>query len=81
MVELLRSNDLVHLSWAQAMLEGAGVPHLLADHYTSSVEGGIGALPRRLMVPAGDLALARRVLDEAARAVTVPTTADGEPSP
>ncbi len=68
MVELFRSNDLVHLSWAQAMLEGAGIPCLLADQYTSSIEGGIDALPRRLLVPEAELAQARRVLDEAARA-------------
>lgn len=68
MEELLRTNDLVHLSWAQAMLESAGVPHLAADLFTSSVEGGIGALPRRLLVPAEHLAEARRVLAEAAQA-------------
>jgi hypothetical protein len=68
MEELLRTNDLVHLSWAQAMLDSVGVPHLAADLYTSSVEGGIGALPRRLLVPAEYLAEARRVLAEAAQA-------------
>jgi hypothetical protein len=68
MVELIRSNDLVHLSWAQAMLQGAGIPCMLADQYTSSMEGGIDALPRRLMVPEAQLQEARRVLDEAARA-------------
>ena len=75
MEELLRTNDLVHLSWAQAMLDSAGVPHLAADLYTSSVEGGIGALPRRLLVAAEDLAEARRVLAEAAQADEQP---DGE---
>ncbi len=68
MEELLRTNDLVHLSWAQAMLAGAGIPFLLADLHTSSVEGGIDALPRRLLVPAEHLAEARRVLAEAAQA-------------
>ena len=68
MVELIRSNDLVHLSWAQAMLQGAGIPCMLADQYTSSMEGGIDALPRRLMVSETQLHEARRVLDEAARA-------------
>jgi hypothetical protein len=68
MEELLRTNDLVHLSWAQAMLDSAGVPHLAADLYTSSIEGGIGALPRRLLVAAEDLVEARRVLAEAAQA-------------
>jgi Putative prokaryotic signal transducing protein len=78
MVELIRTNDLVHLSWAQAMLAGAGIPFLLADLHTSSVEGGIDALPRRLLVPEDDLARARRTLDEAARAVA-PAEPDGGP--
>jgi hypothetical protein len=50
------------------MLQGAGIPCMLADQYTSSMEGGIDALPRRLMVPEAQLHEARRVLDEAARA-------------
>ncbi len=71
MVELIRSNDLVHLSWAQAMLEGMGIPCLLADQYTSGMEGGIDALPRRLLVPEAQLARARNVLDEAAQAPVI----------
>lgn len=50
MRELLRSNDLVHLSWAQAMLAAEGIDSVLLDDYVSGVEGSIGAIPRRLMV-------------------------------
>ena len=50
MRELLRSNDLVHLSWAQAMLAAEGIASVLLDDYVSGVEGSIGAIPRRLMV-------------------------------
>jgi hypothetical protein len=77
MVELIRTNDLVHLSWAQAMLAGVGIPFLLADLHTSSVEGGIDALPRRLLVADDDLARARRTLDEAARAAVAAPDGDG----
>ena len=69
MVELVRSNDLVHLSWAEAMLRAAGIECLLADAYVSSVEGSIGVLPRRLLVADEDAVEARRVLDGAAAAV------------
>jgi Putative prokaryotic signal transducing protein len=65
MVELIRSNDLVHLSWAQAMLAAEGIECLLVDGHISSVEGGIGAFPRRLAVATADAARARRVLAEA----------------
>jgi hypothetical protein len=50
LVEVVRSNDLVHLSWAQAMLAAEGIECLLVDGHISSVEGGIGAFPRRLLV-------------------------------
>ena len=74
MVELVRSNDLVHLSWAQAMLEAAGIPCLLADAHVSSIEGNIGAFPRRLLVAEADRAHAELLLAEAAGAEP-----DGEP--
>jgi hypothetical protein len=67
-VELVRSNDLVHLSWAQAMLGGAAIPCLLADVHVSAVEGSIGILPRRLLVLEEDLERARAVLEAAAGA-------------
>ncbi len=69
MIELVRSNDLVHLSWAEAMLRSAGIDSVLADVHVSSVEGSIGILPRRLLVAAEDAEEARRVLDGAAAAV------------
>jgi hypothetical protein len=62
MKELLRSNDVVRLSWAQARLGDAGVDCILLDHHTSLVEGSIGAIPRRLMVADRDHRRARAVL-------------------
>lgn len=67
-MELVRSNDLVHLSWVQAMLTAAGIPFLLADAHISSVEGGIGAFPRRLLVSEEDRQRALQLLAEAAAA-------------
>jgi len=46
MKELLRTNDVVRLSWAQALLRDAGIDCLVLDHHTSLVEGSIGAIPR-----------------------------------
>ncbi len=65
MVELLRTNDAVRLSWLQALLADARIEVLVLDEYTSNIEGSIGALPRRMMVDDDDLVRARRVLDEA----------------
>lgn len=68
MRELLRSNDLVHLSWAQAALSAAGIESVILDAYVSSIEGNIGAFPRRLMVEDDLLARAREVLAQAQQA-------------
>jgi hypothetical protein len=54
MKELLRTNNVVRLSWAQARLREAGIDSLVLDHHTSLVEGSIGAIPRRLMVAERD---------------------------
>ncbi len=66
MIELLRTNDLVKLSWAEAMLKSAGIECLVADAYVAAVEGSIGAFPRRLLVLAEDETAARRLLEDAA---------------
>lgn len=65
MIELLRTNDAIRLSWAQAVLAGAGIESLVLDHYTSIVEGSIGAIPRRLMVAERDEARARAAMNAA----------------
>lgn len=65
MVEILRSTDLVRLSWAEAVLRAAGVEPFLMDAHTSAVEGSISAIPRRLMVIDDDAETARQVLADA----------------
>jgi hypothetical protein len=69
MRELLRSNDLVHLSWAQAALSATGIESVVLDTHVSGVEGNIGAFPRRLMVDDGLLERAREVLVRAEQAL------------
>lgn len=65
MKELLRSNDLVELSWAEALLTEAAIACFLFDQHTAVIEGSLGILPRRLMVLDEDLARAHRLLAEA----------------
>jgi hypothetical protein len=64
--EILRSNDPVLLSWAEARLAGAGIAAVLLDAHTSAVEGSISAIPRRLMVDDADHARAKRLIDDEA---------------
>lgn len=70
MRELLRSTDLVHLSWARAVLAAEGIECVLLDDHISGVEGSIGAFPRRLMVATEDLERAQRALEQAERALS-----------
>ena len=62
MKELLRTNEFVRLSWAQALLRDAGIDCLVLDHHASLVEGNIGAIPRRLMVAERDHPRARAII-------------------
>ena len=62
MRELLRTNDLVRLSFLEAVLRDSGIELLVLDQHTSLVEGSIGAIPRRLMVQDSDYRRARLVL-------------------
>jgi hypothetical protein len=65
---LLHTNDPVRLSFLRALLADAGIETLVLDQHTSSIEGSIGAIPRRLMVAAGDFSRACRVLQDAGEA-------------
>ncbi len=50
MLELLRSNDPVLISFAEALLKEAGIAYQVADQNMSVMEGTIGILPRRILV-------------------------------
>lgn len=65
MKELLRTNNAVYLSYAQAVLTDAGIDTLVFDNHTSVMEGSLGVLPRRLMVLDEDLSRAQKLLAEA----------------
>jgi hypothetical protein len=65
MKELFRTNNVVYLSYAQAVLKDAGIETLVFDGHMSIVEGSLGVLPRRLMVVNDDETAARRLLANA----------------
>ncbi len=71
MRELVRTNDLVKLSWLQALLADAGIEAIVLDVHTSVIEGSIGAIPRRLAVTEEDFPRARRVLEAAGEEMSV----------
>lgn len=65
MRELLRTTDLVRLSWCQALLAESRIETIVLDSHTSVLEGSINAIPRRLMVADGDYDEAQRLIQEA----------------
>lgn len=65
MKELMRTNDIVLISFVESLLRDADIDFFVADENMSILEGSLGILPRRVMVVDDDLAQARRVLSDA----------------
>lgn len=65
MKELIRAVDPALLSFVESLLTGADIDYLRADQHASIMDGSIGALPQRILVPAEDFDAARQVLREA----------------
>jgi Putative prokaryotic signal transducing protein len=63
--ELVRTNDIVLVSAVQALLDGAGIRHVVLDGNMSVLEGSIGILPRRILVEERSVEDARTLLREA----------------
>ena len=62
MKELLRTNDITVIAYANAILNGSGIDLFELDVNTSILEGSIGILPRRLMVREADLSVAQSLM-------------------
>lgn len=65
MLELIRTNDPVLLSFAQSLMRDAGIHCLIADEGMSILEGSLGMLPRRFLVDADRADEARAILADA----------------
>jgi len=63
--EILRTNDAVLVSAVEALLQGAGIPHLVLDRNMSVLEGSLGILPRRVLVEESYSRSARLLLEDA----------------
>mgnify|MGYP001172324343 FL=1 len=65
MITLLRTTNLVRLSFVQALLRDSGIETQVFDNNISALEAGIGAFPRRLMVDEVRLLAAKNILADA----------------
>ncbi len=62
---ILKTTNPVLLSYAQSLLKDAEIPAQVFDSNISFIEGSVGVLPQRLMVPDDSLTEARSVLEAA----------------
>ena len=65
MVELLRLNDPVKLSFLEALLRDGGIQTFILDQHMSVLEGSASSIPHRLMVTDDDAERARFILHQA----------------
>ena len=65
MRDLVTSNDPVLLNFVEVLLQDAGIGVAVFDGNMSAVQGALGAVQKRLVVPEESLAQARRLLDDA----------------
>ena len=62
MEELLRTNDITVIAYANAILAGSGIDVFELDVNISVLEGSIGIFPRRLMVRSDDFIKAQQLM-------------------
>ena len=64
MQAVLKTTNIVLLSFAESLLTDAKVEYVVFDAHSSVMDGSMGFLPRRLMVADEDLERAQRLLRE-----------------
>ena len=65
LAELVRTNDPGVISVIEGLLAGADIPYQVTDRNMSILEGSIGAIQVRILVPAEHEAEARELLTDA----------------
>lgn len=65
MKEILRTNDMVLISFVETLLKEAKIEYLVLDQNMSVLDGSIGVLPRRLLVDEDEENSARKLFTEA----------------
>jgi len=62
MKELIRTNNIVFISWLEARLAEDGIEAVIFDQYASAIEGQVGPIQRRVMVLDEDFPRAQWIL-------------------
>ena len=64
MICLIKTTNLARLTYLKSLLASDDIPFVVFDEHISALEAGIGAFPRRLMVPVDYEGVAKRLLHE-----------------
>ncbi|WP_169544674.1 DUF2007 domain-containing protein [Sneathiella aquimaris] len=64
MVEILRLNDPVLISYIMSVFEDEAIQAVVLDEHTSILEGSIGAVQRRIMVLEKDKIRAEAIVED-----------------
>lgn len=65
MIEIMRTNDPVLISFVESLLKDARISHFIADSNMSILEGSVGIIARRVLVDADREEEARKLLKDA----------------
>lgn len=65
MKELIRTNNIVLISYVETLLKSAGLAYFVADRNISATEGSIGLFPKRILVEVDGFDEARTLMQEA----------------
>lgn len=65
LIELIKTNNAVTLSYVEALLRDSNIPFQALDLNMSTLEGSLGILPRRILVNEEYEVRARRLMEDA----------------
>ena len=60
---LVKSNEIIYLSWVKHILNENRIDFHIFDEFVSSVEGNINAFPIRILVSDNDFKRAKKVIE------------------
>ena len=60
---LVKSNEIIYLSWVKHILKENRIDFHIFDEFVSSVEGNINAFPIRILVSDNDFKRAKKVIE------------------
>jgi len=64
MICIVKTTNLARLTYLKSLLASDEIPFMVFDEHISALEAGIGAFPRRVMVPNEFEGVAKRLLEQ-----------------